>query len=56
MEAPYGEAIIILSAAISTLAAEVWPGEEIDKARFVEMFEQDYCDPGRIQLELAFHY
>jgi len=32
----YSEAIIVLSAAISSIAAEVWPGERIDRRRFVE--------------------
>lgn len=41
----YNEAIIILSATISSLAAEVWPGEYKDKKRFVELIVS-YCNPG----------
>jgi hypothetical protein len=37
--ASYAEAIIILSAAISALAAQMWPGERIDKQRFVELLK-----------------
>ena len=33
----YGEAAIIVSAALSALAAEVWPGRHIDRARFIEL-------------------
>jgi hypothetical protein len=33
----YGEAAIIISAAISALAAEVWPGRGIDRVRFIEL-------------------
>ena len=32
----YGEAVIILCAAISALSADVWPGRGIDRVRFVE--------------------
>src|SRR6266513_293678 len=32
----YGEAIIILCATISAMAAEVWPGQNIDRRRFVQ--------------------
>ncbi len=31
----YGEAVIILCAALSALAADVWPGRGIDRVRFV---------------------
>lgn len=34
----YAEAIILLSSVASALAAEVWPGAGIDRARFVELF------------------
>ena len=40
----YAEAILILSAAISALAAEVWQGKDIDRKRFVEIIK-DHCDP-----------
>ncbi len=33
----YGEAILIISAAISAMAAEVWPGKGIDRKRFIEV-------------------
>ena len=33
----YGDAVLILCAAISAMAAEVWPGKGIDHARFVEL-------------------
>ena len=51
----YAEGIIILSAAISAMAAEAWPGSRIDKMRFVEIIK-DYCDatlnPTRISVPL----
>lgn len=33
----YGDAVVILSAAISALAAEAWPGRGIDRHRFIEL-------------------
>ena len=33
----YSEAIIILCSTISAMAAEVWPGERIDRRRFVQL-------------------
>ena len=36
----YGEAVIILCAAISALAADVWPGRGKDRARFVEALRE----------------
>jgi hypothetical protein len=51
----YAEGVIILSAAISAMAAEAWPGSGIDKMRFVEIIK-DYCDatlnPTRISVPL----
>jgi hypothetical protein len=51
----YAEGVIILSAAISAMAAEAWPGSGINKMRFVE-FIKDYCDatlnPTRISVPL----
>lgn len=41
----YAESIIILSSAVSAVAAEIWPGDRIDRKRFVELL-YDYCDPG----------
>lgn len=35
----YGEAMLILCAAVSALAAEVWPGKKIDRKRFVELLK-----------------
>jgi hypothetical protein len=33
----YGEAVMILSAVLSALAADLWPGSKKDKARFVQL-------------------
>jgi hypothetical protein len=33
----YGEAVILISAVLGALAAEVWPGSKIDHKRFVEL-------------------
>jgi hypothetical protein len=33
----YSEAVILVCAVLNALAAEVWPGTRIDKARFVEL-------------------
>ena len=35
----YGDAVIILCSTISALAANAWPGERIDRARFVELLK-----------------
>ena len=35
----YGEAMLILCTILSALAAEVWPGTQIDKRRFVELLK-----------------
>lgn len=40
----YGDAILILSAAISTVAADLFPGDRIDRVRFVEIWTR-YADP-----------
>jgi len=34
----YAEACLIISAVISGIAAEIWPGERIDRNRFVELW------------------
>ena len=36
----YGEAVLILCAALSALAAEVWPGTGIDRKRFVHLLKR----------------
>lgn len=36
----YGEAVLILCAALSALAAEVWPGTNIDRKRFVHFLKR----------------
>ena len=36
----YGESVIILCTVLSTLAAEIWPGDRKDRARFVELLTQ----------------
>lgn len=40
----YAEAFLILSAVISGIAADLWPGEQIDRARFVELWAR-YSEP-----------
>ena len=55
----YAEGVIILSAAISAIAADAWPGTGIDKKRFVEIIK-DYCDAGlnssRVSIPLLVGY
>lgn len=55
----YAEGVIILSSALSAIAAEVWPGNKIDKKRFVEAVAV-YCDvelkPKRISVPLLIEY
>lgn len=36
----YGEAVLILCAALSALAADVWPGANIDRRRFVHLLKR----------------
>ena len=36
----YGEAVLILCAALSALAADVWPGTGIDRKRFVQLLKR----------------
>ena len=40
----YGEAALIFGAVISALAAEVWPGQGIDRMRFVQLLK-DFAPP-----------
>jgi len=55
----YAEAVIILSSSISAIAADAWPGDRIDRKRFVELFK-DYCNPAlhpvRISVPLLIGY
>jgi hypothetical protein len=44
----YGEAALILCATLSALAAEIWPGEGIDRVRFVQLLT-DFA-PERLQV------
>jgi hypothetical protein len=44
----YGEAAIILCAALSALAANVWPGKRIDRVRFAQLLK-DFA-PNRFQV------
>ncbi len=37
----YGEAVLILCAALNALAAEVWPGEGKDRKRFVQLLQEN---------------
>lgn len=37
VSAGYAEAVILICAALSALAAEVWPGRGIDRVRFIEL-------------------
>jgi hypothetical protein len=49
----YGDACIIMGAAMSGIAAELWPGERIDRVRFVELwvrFGQDVPDACHISV------
>lgn len=53
--ANYAEAIMVLSAAISALAAELWPGKQKDRARFVEVivhYSPQSFDVTRLSLPL----
>jgi hypothetical protein len=55
----YGEAVIILCAVLSTLAAEVWPGRGIDRVRFVELlsdFAPQRFNATRISIPLLVGY
>ena len=38
--ASYGEAVLILCAALSAFAAEVWPGTGIDRKRFIHLLKR----------------
>jgi len=55
----YAEAVIILSAVISAIAAEIWPGKGIDRKRFVEVMKE-YGDTNlntiRVSIPLLIKY
>ena len=40
----YGEAVLILCAVLSALAADIWPGKGIDQMRFVELLKNEFCE------------
>ena len=42
--ATYGDAILVISSLLSAIAAQLWPGDGIDRKRFVELW-QVYSDP-----------
>ncbi len=51
----YGESIIINYTGPSGLAADIWPGRNVDKARFVELlklFTPETCNVTRINISL----
>ena len=58
-EGTYGEAVIILCAALSAVAAEVWPGKGNDRARFVQLlkdFAPSELNATRISIPLLVGY
>jgi hypothetical protein len=48
----YGEAVIILCAAISALAADVWPGRGKDRYRFIELLAKFELCTTRISIPI----
>jgi hypothetical protein len=55
----YGEAAIILCAALSALAADVWPGRGIDRVRFSQLlkdFAPNYLNVTRVSIPLLTGY
>jgi hypothetical protein len=55
----YSDACIIVGAAMSGIAAELWPGERVDRVRFVELwvrFGQDVPDACHISVPLLVDY
>jgi hypothetical protein len=42
----YGDAALILCSCLSALAADAWPGDRIDRKRFVELLEK--CAPPKL--------
>ena len=45
----YGEAVLVLCAAISAMAAEAWPGDRIDRRRFIEFLVR--FSPGPVSVQ-----
>ena len=55
----YGEAVIILCSALSALAAEVWPGRQIDRFRFIELivrFSPHHLESTKISIPILIKY
>lgn len=55
----YGEAVLILCAALSACAAEVWPGDHIDRVRFTQLlkdFAPDCFQLTRVSIPLLVAY
>lgn len=53
--AGYAEAVMVLCASISALAAEVWPGKNTDRARFVQVlvdFSPAECHATKLSIPL----
>jgi len=48
----YSEAAILICTALSALAAEVWPGSNIDRARFVELLVRFESSP-RVSMNIS---
>lgn len=48
----YADGVIILCAVISAIAAEAWPGRNIDRKRFVEALKE-FCDPTLTPLQIS---
>jgi hypothetical protein len=51
----YGDAVLVLSSIVSGIAAELWPGEGIDRKRFVEVwarYSTPELNPNKISLPL----
>lgn len=49
----YSDACVLLSSLISGIAAELWPGDGIDRARFIELWIR-YADPTLRRITLAY--
>jgi hypothetical protein len=51
-EGSYGDSVLVLSAVISRIAAELWPSEGIDRKRFVEVWAR-YSDPNLLANQIS---